>query len=364
MTSSAFSTDWIKQFSDPYAVLGVSVTADERRISKRYRQIAKQLHPDQQIDADESAREFAGQMLTRLVNPAYQRLKQDKGRAETLATLRFKVRRLTREEKLVARQASSKHLMEAEEVEVEVSYEKLLSELAGTQYSSAEDFIQQTTAIAELNLIYLRRKMGDPVIREKRIGLVAATTTQKSDASYAGANTTTSTVSSTEDTKSSDYAQRHISRAKAYINKKSYTQAIQELRDAVRIEPKNSQYHSMLGQAYLLQKMVGMSKVHFRQALRLDPNNLVALKYARKLEIDPKQLNSPKRGNTAPKSEGRFTLFNRPSDSNRNGHHKKRGFFSFLTRSPVKTRSPVRTHHSVQRQGWLSRLFGRSAFRK
>ncbi|MEL7316865.1 MAG: J domain-containing protein, partial [Cyanobacteria bacterium J06559_3] len=286
MTSSAFSNDWIKQFSDPYSVLGVAVTADERRIAKRYRQIAKQLHPDQQLNSDDAAREFAGQMLTRLVNPAYQRLKQDKGRAETLATLRFKVRRLTREEKLVARQDSSKHLMDADEAEVEILYEKRLSELADTQYVSAENFVQQTTAIAELNLIYLRRKMGDPVIREKRIGLVASTSKQQSASSYPGSNTATTGPSLTEEPKSSDYAQRHISRAKAYINKKSYAQAIQELRDAVRIEPKNSQYHSMLGQAYLLQKMVGMSKVHFRQALRLDPNNLVALKYAKKLEID------------------------------------------------------------------------------
>ena len=358
MTSSAFSTDWIKQFSDPYAVLGVSVTADERRISKRYRQIAKQLHPDQQLDSDESAREFAGQMLTRMVNPAYQRLKQDKGRAETLATLRFKVRRLTREEKLVARHEPTKLLMDADEAEVEMLYEKILSELSEVQYNSSNEFVQQTTVIAELNLVYLRRKMGAPVIREKRIGLVASTTTKSSPEAHSGDGMNASGISFTEDIKPTDYAQRHISRAKAYINKKSYTQAIQELRDAVRIEPKNSQYHSMLGQAYLLQKMVGMSKVHFRQALRLDPNNLVALKYAKKLEIDPKRLNTPKQGSAAQKTEGGFTLFSRTPGNNQNGHHKKRGFFSFLTRGPVTN------GRGIQSQGWLSRLFSRSAFRK
>ena len=357
--TSAFSSDWIKQFSDPYAVLGVAVTADERRISKRYRQIAKQLHPDQQLSSDETAREFASQMLTRMVNPSYQRLKQDKGRAETLATLRFKVRRLTREQKLVAREASAKNLMEVDEAEVEMLYEKLLSELAEIQYDSAEVFVEQTSAIAELNLVYLRRKMGDPVIREKRIGLVAATNTQPSVAPYPP-GTDASATSSTEDVKPVDYAQRHISRAKAYINNKSYAQAIQELRDAVRLDPKNSNYHSMLGQAYLLQKMIGMAKVHFRQALKLDPNNSIALRYAKKLEIDLKQFSDQgrKKGGAAQKGEGRFSIFTRKASKNENGRRPRRGWFSFFTRSPAK---PITGR---PQQGWLLGLLSRGSFRK
>ena len=358
MTSSAFSSDWIKQFPDPYAVLGVTVTADERRISKRYRQIAKQLHPDQQLSLDEAAREFASQMLTRMVNPSYQRLKQDKGRAETLATLRFKVRRLTREQKLVARGASAKNLMEADEAEVEMLYEKLLSELSENQYISAELFVEQTTAIAELNLVYLRRKMGDPVIREKRTGLVASNKAQQSVAYPPGSDS--SIGSSTDDIKQVDYAQRHISRAKAYINNKSYAQAIQELRDAVRLEPKNSNYHSMLGQAYLLQKMIGMAKVHFRQALRLDPNNLVAIRYAKKLEIDLKEISGQgkKRGTTSPREGGRFGFFPRNTSKNENGRVRSKGWFSFFTRSPARTIA------GRPRQGWFFELFSRSFSRK
>ncbi|MBE7385297.1 MAG: DnaJ domain-containing protein [Leptolyngbya sp. SIO1E4] len=315
MTSSAFPSDWIKKFSDPYAILGVSVTADERRIAKRYRQVAKQLHPDQQLNADEVVREFAGQILTRLVNPAYQRIKQDKGRLETLATLRFKVRRLSREQKLIARIPAAKQLMEADEAAVDILYEKALSDLSETQYVSADEFAKQTAAISELNLIYLRCKMGDPVIREKRTGLVSAGTIQQPPPVSPPPATTT--VSSTgppvgESTQIS-YAQRHINRAKAYITNKSYPQAIKELRDAVRIEPDNSNYHAMLGQAYLLQKMGGMAKVHLRQALKLDPNNAVALKYARKLEINLDELT------------------NRP-EKNGNGHRKGGGLFKFFSR--------------------------------
>jgi curved DNA-binding protein CbpA len=312
MTSPTFSPDWIKQFADPYAVLGVSVAADERRIAKRYRQIAKHLHPDQQIGAEDDVREFANQILTRLVNPSYQRLKQDKGRAETLATLRFKVRRLSREDKLSTESALSKKLLEVDESQVEVLYEQALTDLSDTQYVSAESFEQQTAAIAELNLVYLRRKMGDPVIREKRTGLMSANPVESTFAS----SPTAEPPAPKKESSSVDYAQRHVARAKTYIASKCYNDAIQELRDAVRIEPNNSNYHSMLGQAYLLQKMTGMAKVHFRQALKLDPNNAIARKYAQQLEIKenaPAQANDSRNGNghSKAKAGGLFGLFGR-----------------------------------------------------
>ncbi|MDA0267293.1 MAG: DnaJ domain-containing protein [Cyanobacteria bacterium] len=297
MPTAPFSPDWTKRYStDPYAVLGVAVTADERRILKRYRQVAKQLHPDIQATQAEDGREFANQVLARLVNPAYQRLKQDKGRAETLATLRFKVRRLSREQKLSAQGDLAQQLRDSPEPEVDVFYEQALSTLSEAQYSSFEAFTQQTAAIAELNLIYLRRKMGDPVIREKRTGLVSSATVQSS-------------VTVNDDTLSGqpvsapppNYAQRHIDRAKTYIANKKYMQAIQEFRDAVRIEPNNSDYHTMLGQSYLMNKMGGMAKVHIRQALKLNPHNTVALKYAKHLSIELTDLNA---SSSKPKKSG------------------------------------------------------------
>ncbi|MEM6437924.1 MAG: molecular chaperone DnaJ, partial [Cyanobacteria bacterium P01_D01_bin.115] len=110
--------------------------------------------------------------------------------------------------------------------------------------------------------------------------------------------------------------QRHVMRAKTYIASKSFPQAVQELRDAVRIEPENSNYHTMLGQAYLMQKMVGMAKVHVRQALKLDPNNRIAHKYAKQLQIEI----------VPPKA---------PSNGQHNGRSQpqKGGFFSFFTRN-------------------------------
>ncbi|RZM79246.1 J domain-containing protein [Leptolyngbya iicbica] len=326
MTSPAFSPDWLKQFSDPYAILGVAVTADERRIAKRYRQVAKRLHPDQQIGAEEAAREFANSVLTRLVNPAYQRLKQDKGRAEVLATLRFKVRRLTRENKLTTQVAQAKQLLHVDEAEVDLFYEKALTELSDEQYSSTENFAAQTDAIAELNLVYLRRKMGDPVIREKRTGLMSATSQPAASSPVAAQPTAAQPQEKTQ----VDYGQRHVARAKTYIASKAYAEAVQELRDAVRIDPTNSNYHTMLGQAYLLQKMNGMAKVHIRQALKLDAQNRIAQKYAKQLDIAMATPTTANNGHAA-STNGHDK---RPANSN--GQGKKGGLFSMFSAKRVK----------------------------
>lgn len=281
MSSPAFSPDWLNLFTDPYAVLGVSVAADERRILKRYRLVAKYLHPDVQGDAPAANRGFVEQVLPKLVNPAYQRLKQDKGRSEVLATLRFKVRRLSRDNQLQPTGELSRQLLKVPDAEVDLFYEQALEKLCDRQYDSLQAFEANTRNIAEVNLVYLRRKMGDLVIREKRVGLVAATVN-------AGPVTPLDPTSDGK-TGAGSYADRHFRRAQEYLKAKNTATAIQELKDALKLDPQNSNYHCLIGQAYLLTKLPGMAKVHLKQALRLNPNNAVALKYARQLKIDLSQ---------------------------------------------------------------------------
>ena len=47
-----YSVEWQNWLVDPYAVIGVPVTADGQRLLKRYRSVAKLLHPDRYIQAD------------------------------------------------------------------------------------------------------------------------------------------------------------------------------------------------------------------------------------------------------------------------------------------------------------------------
>jgi len=139
MTSpSPLSPAWFSQFSDPYAVLGVVVTVDDRRILKRYHQVAKRLHPDVQDEASADQEAFITQTLAKLVNPAYQRLKQEKQRSEVLATLRFKVRR--REGQFHPQGEASLHLQTVPESEVDTVYDHTLQQISETRYDSVASF--------------------------------------------------------------------------------------------------------------------------------------------------------------------------------------------------------------------------------
>lgn len=295
MSYPAFSPNWLNQFfNDPYAILGVSVAADDQRILKRYRAVAKQLHPDTQITTPLEHQDFINQVLPKLVNPAYQRLKREKGRSEVLATLRFKVRRLSREQDLKPQTEAGRQLLKTPEEEVDLVYEHGLSQLCDRQYDSLACFETVTQEITELNLIYLKRKMGEMVIREKRTGLMATSTLTSSPSIDTGMTSQSPLI---------NYADRHFRRAEDYLRAQNATAAIQELKDAIKMDPKNSNYHCLMGQAYLLANLPGMAKVHVKQALRLEPGHRVALSYARQLNIDltpsPRETVGPKPETTA-----------------------------------------------------------------
>lgn len=277
MAQSAITSDWLNQFSDPYAVLGISVAADDRRVLSRFRAIAKILHPDSQALAKADTKEFAEQLLAKLVSPAYQKLKQEKERKETTVLLRFKVRRLTREAPLSPQGELARELLQRPVNEVDVFYEQAIVQLAEAQYNPIEQFEAITQQIGELNLVYLQLKMGEVVVREKRTGLVSA----------AAAKPIQFTPPITDaDVVTENYAQRHYRRAHEYMKKGNWTQAVQELRDAIKIEADKSEYHALLGVAYLQQNLQGMAKVYLRQALKLNPRDPLATKYAPKVGIE------------------------------------------------------------------------------
>jgi tetratricopeptide (TPR) repeat protein len=302
MSQTSFSPDWLTQFTDPYAVLGLSVTADERRVLKRYRAIAKLLHPDSFAQADAASRELATQLFARLVSPTYQKIKQDKGRAEHLALLRFRVRRMSREEPMRPQSAIAQSLLKTSLANIDVYYEQAVTDLAATQYTPLEQFESVTKQLGELNLVYLRLKMGEPIIREKRTGIVSSTVTAPSSFSPA--------PPADGDKPAIDYAQRHYQRAQEYVRKNNASLAVRELKDAIKIDPKKSEYHSLLAAAYLMQDLPTMAKVHCRQALKLNPKDPLALRYAPRLNIP---LEAPDAPDAKPGTQGGglFGLFAR-----------------------------------------------------
>ncbi|MBW4463887.1 MAG: J domain-containing protein [Pegethrix bostrychoides GSE-TBD4-15B] len=291
MTQLLFSPEWLNLLTDPYAVLGISVAADERRVLKRYRSVAKLLHPDSLIQVDPATMALASQLLARLVNPAYQRLKQEKERAETVAMLRIRVRRMSREETGQPQSAVARRLLNLPLHKADIYYEQSVTELAEQQYQQFEQFESITAQLSELHLAYLRLKMGEPVIREKRTGIVAAP--QAKPIQFAPGHDGQVSV---------NYAQRHYYRAQEYAKKATWLRVVAELRDAIVLEPDRAEYHSLLAQAYLMQNLTGMAKVHFRQALKFNPRDPLAIQYAERLHLlEPEKV--------AAKAGGLFSLF-------------------------------------------------------
>ena len=298
MPQMSFSADWLDQFTDPYAVLGVAVTADDRRVLKRYRTIAKLLHPDGYTATDAEIRTFANQLLARMVNPAYQKLKQEKERAEILATLRLRVRRFTQEAPLLPKSAIARQLLQMPVHQADIFYEQAVERLANMQFQPLDQFEAVTQQLAEINLVYLYLKIGAPMIREKRSGIVPASETNKPIQ-------VTPSITETLEVASS-YARRHYQRAQVYLQNGNCGQAIAELRDALRLEPERSEYHSLIAKAYLMQNLVGMAKVHFRQALKFNPKDPLALEYTTRLKLT---LEQPNRVSDAAKPSGNGGLF-------------------------------------------------------
>ncbi|MDX2215127.1 MAG: DnaJ domain-containing protein [Oculatellaceae cyanobacterium bins.114] len=302
MSQITFSPDWLRKFTeDPYAVLGASVSADDSRILKRYRSVAKLLHPD----SFTAELEIATQIFARLVSPAYQKIKQDKGRAEVMAMLRFRVRRMSREEMPEPKGDVARQLLKTPLQSVDILYEEAVSNLAELQYQQFEQFEQITDELSELNLVYLRVKMGEPLIREKRNGIIPVEEVRPLE--FDSRLRKEAEPSTSPPGNYANYALRHYQRAQEYMKKSNWSLAVQELRDALRIEADRSEFHALLAKAYLMQNLPGMATVHFKQALKLNPKDPLALEYAQKLKID---LNNSTNGKSAdPKAGGFFGMF-------------------------------------------------------
>lgn len=277
--AKSFQDEWITLAEkDPYAALGLSLNAEDRRILKRYRQIAKRLHPDVQAGSSAPISQVSEQLIAKVINPAYQRLKQEKSRSEALANMRFRVRQLDRQGKLTPSFESAQQLLRIPEPEVEVFYENTVNQLVVNQFESTDEFAAALSGLSQLNLAFLHRKISQP-IRSKRTGLVPVGAPQKpadADAEPEPAAPPEPPVI--------NYAEKYGIRARTYLSQRNYDLAIQELREALKITPNSVELHSMLGQAYLMKKSYGMARAHLKRVLELNPNHMIALKYSRILE--------------------------------------------------------------------------------
>ena len=87
---------------DHHAVLGVPLDADAKQVRKRYLKIARKLHPDSLRTATEEQKQQASELLSKLVNPAYEILSQEKAAVEHKVSLKLKGEQLKAQPSLLA----------------------------------------------------------------------------------------------------------------------------------------------------------------------------------------------------------------------------------------------------------------------
>lgn len=269
---------FVYDFIDQHAVLGVPIDADPQTIRKRYLKIARRLHPDSCISESEADKQRASEFLSKLVNPAWEKLSQERERIDYDLTLKMIATKRANPAELTLGNLG-KELMTASNPDH--FYRTSLKTLAEKQFEHLDQSLDITGQLSELNMVFLMRKDGQTNGR---------TSAQRSI--YTGSNLPDSSQSpvrpdlprSASVQPRESVTDQYCRRAEGYAAKNNFAQAVLELRDALRMDPTNSRCHALLGSVYLKQNQVTMARIHFNKALETDPHNAIALEGKQQLE--------------------------------------------------------------------------------
>jgi curved DNA-binding protein CbpA len=281
-------------FSDYHSILGVSIEADVKEIRKSYLKIARRLHPDSGASASESDRHLSGQLLSKLVNPAWEKLSQERSRTDHVLILKLKGQSAQRKE-IEVLGSLAKQLMTASNPDY--FYRTALQDLADRQYEQLDQAIELTSQISELNLVYVtRREANGNTISEPKQPLFTTST-------HADSKSTAAPAAAAPPPREESMADQYYRRAEGFMTKGNYAQATLELRDALQIEPGSSRCHSLMGMVYLRQNQGTMAKIHFNKALSVNPEDPVALEGKQWLEQRANGASQPSAAKSAKASQ-------------------------------------------------------------
>ena len=269
---------------DHHAILGVPLDADAKQVRKRYLKIARKLHPDSLRHASDEQKQQASELLSKLVNPAYEVLSQEKSSVEHRVSLKLKGQQLQTQPTLLSLSTEqSKKVANSNNVDYE--YANALKTLVPDQYESLEGASSAIGDISELNAVYVMRQGGlaGPADSGDR-----PTPAIESADTPADTSATTTVLSHRE--RRAKLIESFINRAKEFEYKGNFSRAIIELREAVKAHPQNPVCHAELGRMYMRSNQLTMAGIHTKRALEIDADNQTATDVKKKLDAHAKRM--------------------------------------------------------------------------
>ncbi|NJK35199.1 MAG: DnaJ domain-containing protein [Oscillatoriales cyanobacterium SM2_2_1] len=295
-------------FNDYYAVLGLPITVHMSVVRKRYIAIVKRLHPDV-FGFSPHEKELANQYLSKMVNPAYNVLNQERERTEYTAILRLLAKRLIKGKQIVTPKADvAKKLLRSPNT---MYYEQAITAIAEKQYDRLERIIDSIALISELNLVYLLTQEGYQHQEVAPLMTPQPETVSVRTSVRAAGSPSPAPSSNADDTAA---FRQLLRKGEELVQQKQWSMALKELRAAVQLDDKSSRCHALLGVVYVNQKLAGMAKNSFQRAIQLNPKEPLALEYLASLNGQvPSAAKKPGTSSASPKTEP-----------------KKGGFFGWL----------------------------------
>lgn len=268
---------FLLDFIDHHAILGVPLNAEIKDIRKRYLKVARRLHPDSSTSATEEMRQQASELLSKLVNPAWEKLSQERDRSEYMIVLKLKGQQALRQQGELILSPLAKQLSTS--TNPDHFYINSLKDLAEQQYELLDQTLELTAQISELNLVYLMRKESKGELQ----------TGERKPSAAPGKPTSPAPPKTPEPPQAprESAAEIYYRRAEGFVAKGNFAQAILELREALQADPNNSRCHSLMGMIYLKQNQGTMAKIHFNKALQLNPQDTMAHEGIQRLEQKP-----------------------------------------------------------------------------
>lgn len=266
---------------DYHAILGLPLNCDPNLVRQRYLKIAPLLHPDTCPADTPAGKEQARQLMSKLVNPAYATLANEKNRSEHEAVLRLLRDRLPQQKNKVRIQSEAAKSL-AQNPNFAQVYVQLVEAIAQDQYRDLNQVIDRIADASELNLIYLARLTAAQGAKSRTTSPMVARPSSSSSGNTAA--TAANAPQEPPAISTNPLVVRSYQRAQECIEHGNLAQAMQELKDAIKGEGTNSACHALLGKIYLQQKQTTLAKVHLTRALAIDPNNAIAKATKRDLD--------------------------------------------------------------------------------